>query len=198
MTKVNPRTSKKVAGVALILVSMLLAVLCTTIGSNWPSVNAAPKKANVTGSVTITVQGGTNVTVTFKNLANVPPGVHAAHLHKGSCPLNIPDPGTPASDPSVILDANNIVALGTFTKGSVASKKLQGNAPANSNVLDGSWFVCVHAGSLADVGKAKNPAKQLGKDIANKKPEIKQIICADIPKTDNTSETININGVAKK
>jgi hypothetical protein len=180
---------------------MLLAVLCTTIGSNWPSVNAAPKAKAVTGSATITVQGG-NVIVTFKNLANVPAGVHAAHIHKGSCPLNIPDPGTSASGADVILDPNNIVALGTFKAaagGGVASKKFQGKAPADgSNVLGGSWFVCVHAGSLADVGKAQDPVKQLGNDIAKKKPEITQIICADIPKTGKTSETIKINGVAKK
>jgi hypothetical protein len=199
MTKVNPGTSKRVTGIALILVSMLLAVLYTTI-SNWPSVNAAPGGNNppVTGSVTVTDKGG-QVTVTFKNLVNVPAGTHAAHLHKGSCPLDIPTPGQPTSGAAAILDAKNIVALGTFKAdagGALASKKFQAKAPAN--VLAGGWFVCVHAGSLADVANASNAVDQLGKDIKQKKKELVQIVCKDIPQqAGKTTETFKINGAAK-
>jgi hypothetical protein len=200
MTMVNPGTTKRVTGIALILVSMLLAVLYTTI-SNWPLVNAAPGGNNspVTGSVTITEKAGDQVTVTFKNLVNVPAGTHAAHLHKGSCSLDIPTPGQPTSGAAAILDAKNIVVLGTFKAGAggaLASKKFQAKAPAN--VLAGGWFVCVHAGSLADVANAANAVDQLGKDIKQKKKELAQIVCKDIPEVGKTTETFKINGAAKQ
>jgi hydrogenase maturation factor len=208
MTKVNRRISKGVIGVAFILVFMLTMLVYSTI-SNWTSVNAASNQfsaqktkdkdkdaeaeAEADGEEEAKIVNGTakfvvdeeknTLTMTLK-VKNLPPGVHAAHLHKGSCLLNFAD-----LKQGPFNKKNNLLKLKPINgkKGLKQTIKMQNSIQA-SEVVGGDWFLCIHNGSLVkEIAslKAKDPEEkfnQLKEALEDPKvlAQVKQLVCETV------------------
>lgn len=163
MTKMDHRTSKRAIGVALVLVSMLIMLVCSTMGQPSSANAAASLQGNYNSTfdrnpnaqpiLKHTPNGTANltwdatherltVTITISGLA--PNSTHPAHIHKGSCET---------SDNGVIYPLNPVVADKEGKSTSITTIK----QPVENGIPMSGWFINVHNGPTLSPDIQKTP-----------------------------------------